>query len=178
MTEKGLIRNLNKILDRPDGFLKEYYELEFAYRGRIKDIPDDKLKALRMRYPDESSEVSREPKIHVEKKLSKKTIQVKNLWDRGLTVDEMAKETNLTVNSIRIYLSELELPANRIYHYKITRGDEVSFAHSIRELAIKLNIKYNGAHTNVLKKAQEQGRNLEYGDWREPEVRRRMENDY
>ena len=173
MTEKGLIRNLNKILDRPDGFLKEYYELEFAYRGHIKDIPDQQLKALRARYPDESSEVSREHKTHVEKKLSKKTIQVKNLWDRGLTVNEMAKETGLTVNSIRIYLAQLELPANRIYHYQITRGDEVSFARSIRELAIKLDIKYNGAHTNVRTKAREQGWHLEYGNWREPEVRKR-----
>jgi len=39
-------------------------------------------------------------------------------------------------------------------------------------LAIKLNIRYSGKRTNVRKKAREQGWELYYGDWREPEVKR------
>lgn len=158
-----------------NGFLDEYYAIERAYHGHVEDIPDEQLEALRARYPDESSEVSREPKIHVKKKPSKRTIQIQNLWDRGFTAEEMAKETNLSTISIRSYLSELELPANRIYHYQITRGDEVFFARSIRELAIKLNTNYKGSRTNIRKKAREQGWHLEYGDWREPEVRMIMD---
>ena len=153
------------------GFLEEYYVLERAYHGHIKDIPDDKLKELRMRYPDKSRRVSRKPKIHIEKKPSKRMIQVQELWDRGLTVDEMAKEAKLSTKSIRNYLTQLKLPSNSIYHFQITRGDEVCFARSIRELAIKLNIKYSGARTNVRKKAREQGWELYYGDWREYEVK-------
>lgn len=155
-----------------NGFLDEYYAIERAYNGRVEDIPDERLEALRARYPDESSEVSVEPNIHVEKKLSKRMIQIQELWERGLTVDEMAKETKLSTISIRAYLTQLKLPANSIYHYQIIRGDEIYFARSIRELAIKLNIKYYGARTNVSKKAREQGWHLDYGDWHEPEVRR------
>ena len=155
------------------GFLEEYYALERDYHGHIKNIPDDKLKALRMRYPDEPKKVSREPKIYVENEPSKRMIQIKELWDRGLTVDEMVKETKLSTIAIRVYLSRLELPANSIYRYRITRGDEIYFARSIKELAGKLNIRYSGKHTNVRKKAKEQGWHLDYGDWHEPEVRRR-----
>lgn len=103
-------------------------------------------------------------------------IQVQNLWNLGLTVEEMAKETNLSTKSIRSYLTQLKLPSNSIYHYRITRGDEVRFARSIRELAGKLDIKYKGARTNVRKKAREQGWNLYFGDWREPEVRKKLIN--
>lgn len=154
------------------GFLDAYYALELAYNGHVEDIPDEQLEALRERYTDELSEVSREPKIHVEKKPSKRTIQVQNLWDRGLTVEEMAKETSLSTKSIRSYLTKLKLPSNSIYHYQIKRGDEVYFARSPRQLAIKLNIKYSGARTNVRKKAREQGWELYYGDWREYEVKK------
>lgn len=153
-------------------FLDEYYALERAYNGRVEDIPDERLEALRARYPEESSEVSREPKIHVEKKLTERMIQVQDLWDQGLTVEEMAKETKLSTISIRGYLTQLKLPANSIYHYQITRGDEIYFARSIRKLAIKLNINYKGSRTNVRKKAREQGWELYYGDWREYEVKR------
>ena len=153
-------------------FLEEYYAIERAYHGHVEDIPDERLEALRARYPDESSDISREPKTHVEKKPTKRTIQIQKLWDRGFTVEEMAKETKLSTISIRAYLSELKLPANRIYHYQITRGDEVFFARSIRELAIKLNINYKGSRTNIRKKAREQGWELCYGDWREYEVKR------
>lgn len=153
-------------------FLEEYYALERAYNGRVEDIPDERLEVLRARYPDESSEVSMEPNIHVEKKLSKRMIQVQDLWDRGFTVEEMAKETKLSTISIRGYLTQLKLPANSIYHFKITRGDGVFFARSIRQLAIKLNINYKGSRTNVRKKAREQGWELYYGDWREYEVKR------
>ena len=154
------------------GFLDAYYALELAYNGHVEDIPDEQLEVLRERYTDEFSEVSHEPKTHVEKKPSKRTIQIQNLWDRGLTVEEMAKETSLSTKSIRTYLTQLKLPSNSIYHFQITRGDEIYFARSLRELAIKLNIKYSGARTNVRKKAREQGWVLYYGDWREPEVRR------
>ena len=155
-----------------NGFLEEYYALERAYNGRVEDIPDERLEALRARYPDESSEASVEPNIHVEKKLSKRMIQIQKLWDRGFTVEEMAKETKLATISIRGYLTKLKLPANSIYHYQITRGDEIYFARSIRELAIKLNINYKGSRTNIRKKAREQGWKLCYGDWREYEVKR------
>ena len=154
------------------GFLEEYYVLERAYHGHIKDIPDDKLKALRMRYPDEPRKVSRKPKIHVENKPSERMIQIQDLWKRGLTVDEMAEETSLKTKTIRYYLIKLRLPANSIYHFKITRGDEIYFARSIKELAGKLNIRYSGKHTNIRKKAREQGWELYYGDWREYEVKR------
>ena len=156
-----------------NGFLDEYYALELAYNGHVEDIPDEQLEALRTRYMDELSEISREPKTHVKKELSGRMIQIKNLWDQGLTTEELAKETKLSIKSIRRYLTEFELPSNRIYHYRITRGEEIYFARSIRELANKLNIKYHGARTNVRKKAREQGWYLDYGDWHEPEVRRR-----
>lgn len=48
-----------------NGFLDEYYELELAYKGHVEDIPDEKLEALRMRYMDELSDISKEPKTHV-----------------------------------------------------------------------------------------------------------------
>ena len=153
------------------GFLEAYYALEHAYHGHVEDIPDERLEALRARYPDESSEVSREPEYPCKEDLSDRMIQIQDLWKRGLTVDEMAKETKLSTISIRAYLTKLKLPSNSIYHFQITRGDEVFFARSIRELAIKLNIKYYGARTNVRKKAREQGWHLDYGDWHEPEVR-------
>ena len=155
-----------------NGFLDEYYVLERAYNGHVEDIPDEQLEALRTRYMDELSEVSKEPKIHVENKPSKRMIQIQELWDHGLTVEEMAKETNLLTKTIRYYLIKLRLPANSIYHFKITRGDEIYFARSIKELAGKLNIRYSGKHTNIRKKAREQGWELYYGDWREPEVKR------
>ena len=154
------------------GFLEEYYALEYAYHGHIKDIPDDKLKALRMRYPEKSRRVRSEHKYQAKEELSDRMIQIQDLWKRGLVVDEMAKETNLAVKSIRMYLAQLGLPANSIYHYQIKRGDEVRFARSIRELAGKLSIKYKGSRTNIRKKAKEQGWELYYGDWREPEVKR------
>ena len=154
-----------------NGFLEEYYALEYAYHGHIKDIPDDKLKALRMRYPDKSRRVISEPEYLCKKDLSDRMIQIQDLWKRGLTVDEMAKETKLSTISIRSYLAQLKLPANSIYHYQITRGDEIYFARSIKELADKLNIRYYGARTNIRKKAKEQGWELYYGDWREPEVK-------
>lgn len=157
-----------------NGFLDEYYAIERAYNGRVEDIPDDELEALRARYPDESSEVSVEPNIHVENKLSKRMIQIQKLWDRGFTVEEMAKETKLSTISIRAYLTKLQLPSNSIYHYQITRGDEIYFARSIRQLAIKLNVNYKGSRTNVRKKAREQGWELCYGDWREYEVKREI----
>jgi len=153
------------------GFLEAYYALEYAYHGHIKDIPDDKLKALRMRYPDKSRRVISEPEYLCKKDLSDRMIQIQDLWKRGLTVDEMAKETKLSTISIRSYLAQLKLPANSIYHYQITRGDEIYFARSIKELADKLNIRYYGARTNIRKKAKEQGWELYYGDWREPEVK-------
>ena len=156
-----------------NGFLDEYYALERAYHGHVKEIPDEKLEALRARYPDELSDVREKPEPQVKEGLSERMIQIQDLWDRGLTVEEMAKETSLLTKTIRYYLTKLRLPSNSIYHFKITRGDEVCFARSLRELAIKLDIKYNGARTNVRKKAREQGWVLEYGDWREPEVRRR-----
>ena len=155
------------------GFLDAYYALEYAYHGHIKDIPDDKLKALRMRYPEKSRRVRSDPEYQGKEELSDRMIQIQDLWDRGLTVEEMAKETKLSTKSIRSYLTKLKLPSNSIYHFQITRGDEIYFARSLRELAIKLNIKYHGARTNVRKKAREQGWELYYGDWREPEVRRR-----
>ena len=105
-------------------------------------------------------------------------IQIQDLWKRGLTVEEMAKETSLLTKTIRYYLIKLRLPANSIYHYQITRGDEVYFARSLRELAGKLNIRYSGKRTNIRKKAREQGWELYYGDWREYEVKGRMKNDY
>ena len=157
-----------------NGFLDEYYALELAYDGHAEDIPDNKLEALRARYMDKPSNTRNKPKPkpQVKEELSERMIQIKNLWSRGLTVEELAKETNLATKSIRSYLTELKLPSNSIYNYRITRGEEVYFARSIRELANKLNIRYYGARTHVRTKAREQGWNLEYGDWREPEVRR------
>ena len=156
------------------GFLDEYYVLERAYNGHVEDIPDNKLEALRARYMDKPSNIRNKPKSkpQVKEELSERMIQVQNLWNQGLTVEEMAKETKLSTISIRTYLTKLRLPSNGIYHYRITRGDEVCFARSLRELAIKLNIKYSGARTNVRKKAREQGWELYYGDWREYEVKR------
>ena len=154
-----------------NGFLDEYYALERAYHGHVKEIPDEKLEALRARYPDELSDVREKPEPQVKEGLSERMIQIQDLWDRGLTVEEMAKETSLLTKTIRYYLTKLRLPSNSIYHFKITRGDEVCFARSLRELAIKLDIKYNGARTNVRKKAREQGWELYYGDWREYEVK-------
>lgn len=157
------------------GFLDEYYALELAYNGHVEDIPDNKLEALRACYMDKPSNIRNKPKHkhkpQVKEELSERMIQVQELWDRGLTVEEMAKETNLSKISIRTYLTKLKLPSNSIYHFKITRGDEVYFARSIRDLAGKLNIRYYGAHTHVRTKAREQGWELEYGDWREPEVK-------
>jgi len=154
-----------------NGFLDEYYALERAYHGHVKEIPNEKLEALRARYPDELSDVREKPEPQVKEGLSERMIQIQDLWDRGLTVEEMAKETSLLTKTIRYYLTKLRLPSNSIYHFKITRGDEVCFARSLRELAIKLDIKYNGARTNVRKKAREQGWELYYGDWREYEVK-------
>ena len=124
-----------------------------------------------MRYPEKSRRVRSEPEYQGKEELSDRMIQIQDLWERGLVVDEMAKETKLSVKSIRMYLTRLGLPANSIYHFKITRGDEVRFACSIRELADKLNISYKGSRTNIRKKAKEQGWELYYGDWREPEVK-------
>lgn len=108
-----------------NGFLDEYYALELAYNGHVEDIPDEQLEALRTRYMDELSDISKEPKPHVKKELSERMIQIKKLWDQGLTVEEMAEETKLSSKSIRSYLTQLRLPSNSIYHYRITRGEEI-----------------------------------------------------
>ena len=165
-----------KVYKMTSGFLDAYYALELAYDGHVEDIPDNKLEALRARYKDKPSNIRNKPKPkpQVKEELSERMIQVQNLWNQGLTVDEMTKETSLSMISIRTYLTRLKLPSNSIYHFKITRGDEVYFARSIRDLAGKLNIRYYGAHTHVRTKAREQGWELEYGDWREPEVKERV----
>lgn len=158
-----------------NGFLDAYYALELAYDGHVEDIPDNKLEALRARYTDKPRNTRNKPKPkpQVKEELSERMIQIQDLWKRGLTVDEMTKETSLSMISIRTYLTKLKLPSNSIYHYRITRGEEIYFARSTRELAIKLNTRYYGARTHVRTKAREQGWELEYGDWREPEVRKR-----
>jgi len=157
-----------------NGFLDEYYALELTYDGHVEDIPDEKLEALRTRYRVNYSHTRNEPKHkhepQVKEELSERMIQIKKLWNQGLTVEEMAKETNLSTKSIRSYLTQLKLPSNSIYHYRITRGEEIYFARSTRELANRINIKYYGARTHVRTKAREQGWQLDFGDWREPEV--------
>lgn len=117
-----------------NGFLDEYYALELAYDGHVEDIPDNKLEALRARYTDKPSNIRNKPKPkpQVKEELSERMIQIQDLWKRGLTVDEMTKETSLSMISIRTYLTKLKLPSNSIYHYRITRGEEIYFARSTR----------------------------------------------